>query len=106
VRHRGVQTLCGRGVSSILIILGITGTSLVISKVQDALHMTPQQQTVMRMIAEKKRDERIMLLSVLAIQKTWKTCVWREPSRPPQHICLPAFAVQYSPLPVGLRARG
>lgn len=40
------QTHCGRGVSTILIILGITGTSLLISKVQDALHMTPQQQTV------------------------------------------------------------
>lgn len=66
------QTGCGRGASIFIIFLGITGTSLLISQVQDALHMTPQQQTVMRMIAEKTRHEHIKELSTLAIQRIWR----------------------------------
>ena len=47
------QTMCGRAASLFLIILGILGTSMLISQVENNLHMTREQQTVMRMIAER-----------------------------------------------------
>jgi|EP01043_Picozoa_sp_COSAG02_P024029 hypothetical protein len=45
--------MCGRTASLFLIILGILGTSMLITQVENNLHMSREQQTVMRMIAEK-----------------------------------------------------
>lgn len=66
------QTMCGRAASLVLIILGIMGTSLLISQVENNLHMTREQQTVMRLIAEKEKDGVVRNFSAIAIQKVWR----------------------------------
>ena len=72
------QTTCGRSVSLVLIILGIMGTSMLISKVQDGMHMTPKQQIVMRMIAEKEKMEKIRTLSAKVIQQAWMAYIHKQ----------------------------
>ena len=66
------HTACGRAASIFQILLGITGTSLLIAQIQNALHMTPQQQTVMKMIAMKKRNREIKAHSAVLIQQMWR----------------------------------
>lgn len=66
------QTMCGRAASMVLIILGIMGTSLLISQVENNLHMTREQQTVMRLIAEKEKDTAVRVVSAIAIQSIWR----------------------------------
>jgi hypothetical protein len=56
--------MCGRSASFFLIILGIMGTSMLITQVENNLHMTREQQTVMRMIAERC-VRRLQMLLVL-----------------------------------------
>ena len=66
------HTACGRGASLLQILLGITGTSLLIAQIQNALHMTPQQQSVMKMIAMKKRNREIKDRAAVLIQQMWR----------------------------------
>jgi hypothetical protein len=88
------QTQCGRSISLVLIILGIMGTSMLISKVEDAMHMDRSQQTVMRMIADKERAQELQELSV------------RKTKRPDAHFSLrPSFLPSFSPEPVVAKHR-
>ena len=71
------HTACGRGVSGLQILLGITGTSLLIAEIQNGLHMTGQQQQVMKMMAQKKRNREIRHYSVVLIQVVWRAVAQR-----------------------------
>lgn len=66
------QTQCGRAVSFMMIAVGVTCTAMLISKVQDGMHMTPQQSQVMRMIAEKEKNDQIKVLSAQVIQRVFR----------------------------------
>lgn len=45
---------------------------MLISKVEDAMHMDRSQQTVMRMIAEMERAAKVREHAALLIQKVWR----------------------------------
>ena len=47
---------------------------MLISKVEDAMHMDRSQQTVMRMISEQERAAAVRELSAVVIQRVWRAC--------------------------------